>query len=252
MSLHPDTAAIQRALARYCRTGFVPQLPGVVPGRLVHYRRLVRNVVFDNLEEAFPIASKYIGEERWEALCHAFLSDHACLSPQVWQIAGEFYRYALNEQAAAAHALPFLNDLLLFEWTEMELYNMPDLSAHVDRTEGDLLNDRPVLNPEHRLLTLQYPAHLCEPWQALEREGRYFVLLFREPDSGKIQFMDLSVWFALLVEQFAKEQTCLRELLDEAPALFGSIDLDALSQATLAFMEQLRHKQGILGFRDAS
>jgi hypothetical protein len=248
MSLLPETKLIQSNIALFCRTGNEIELPGVTPYRMHHYRRLVFNIIQDNLESSFPIAYKYIDSEKWMMMVNDFFSDHACQSYQVWQIAGEFFDYAVKENFAEKFKLDFLNDLLKFEWEEMLIYNMEDVLPKAFKANGDIVNDVLVINPEHSLLQLKYPIHIYNPIEAMEHIGNYFVLLFREQHTGKVQFMDISVWFALLIEQISKNGFSLKSLLSEAPEIFGNIDLTMLTKTTIEFINDLKSRNFVLGY----
>jgi hypothetical protein len=144
--------------------------------------------------------------------------------------------------------LPFLNDLLKFEWEEMVVYNMEDISPKPYQIIGDTLNDLLIVNPEHKLLQLKYPVHLYNPVTAEEKPGNYFVLLYREYETGRVQFIDISVWFALVIEQLIIGNVTLKILLNEAPKLFGDIDVQELTKTTLAFITDLMDKKFVLGY----
>ncbi len=255
MSLLPETKNIQSEMALYCRTGNPVELPGTTPNRFHHYRRLVYNIIQENLESSFPIAFEFIEEEKWQHMLNDFFSKHNCQSYQVWQVAGEFYEYAVKNNFTEHYQIPFLNDLLKFEWEEMVVYNMEDVAPSKYKTRGDVLNDLLILNPEHKLFQLKYPVHLYKPTLAVEKAGSYFILLYREQETGKVQFVDLSVWFALVIEQLgtgdavkcAKEK--INNLLNEAPKLFGNIDLESFKKTTLEFIDDLKNKKFILGFK---
>jgi hypothetical protein len=64
MKLLEETIRIQEAFGAYCRTGSEADMPGLTPGRIQHYRRLISNVVYDTLEKAFPIAMASLKDER--------------------------------------------------------------------------------------------------------------------------------------------------------------------------------------------
>lgn len=249
MSLLQETKNIQSQMALFCRTGRSVELPGLTPDRFHHYRRLIYNIVQENLESSFPIAFEYIAVEKWNSMVHHFFSEHNCQSYQVWQLAGEFYDFALSENFAVNYQIDYLNDLLKFEWEEMVVYNMEDVAADDYTESGDLLNDRLVLNPEYKLLQLQYPVHVLNPVMAAEQKGNYFVLVYREQSTGKVQFMDLSVWYALVIEQLAAQAVSVSDLIAEAPVLFGPINLNTLRETTLHFIETLRAKHFVLGFK---
>jgi len=249
MSLLQETKDIQSKLALFCRTGESIDLPGLTPSRLHHYRRLVYNIIQDNLESSFPIVYEYIEREKWQGMVYDFFCRHNCKSYQIWQIAGEFCEYAIKEDFATRYQIEYLNDLLKFEWEEMLVYNMENISPDNYIDTGDPLNNVMILNPEHKLLQLQYPVHLHSPITAIEKKGNYFVLLYREQGTGKVQFIDLSLWYALVIEQIGSQEIVLKDLLKEAPNLFGTINMEHLTETTSAFVKELRTRKFILGFK---
>ena len=90
MKLREETIRIQEDFGAYCRTGLEPDLPGVTPGRIHHYRRLISNVVYDTLQRAFPITVAALGDNSWEKLVEEFFSAGLPQSPQVWKLPLEF------------------------------------------------------------------------------------------------------------------------------------------------------------------
>jgi hypothetical protein len=249
MSLLQETKEIQSKMALFCRTGSFVELPGLTPNRFHHYRRLVYNIIQENLDSSFPIAHEYIENAKWMDMVKTFFSVHNCQSYQVWQIPGEFYDYAVKHNFSEKYQIDYLNDLLKFEWEEMFVYNMEDVSTEDFNENGDLLSDVIVLNPEHKLLQLDYPVHLNDPKTAVEKKGNYFVLLYREQESGKVQFIDISVWYALVIEQLSLGTIKLIDLLNEAPKLFGDINLEELTTSTVGFLEDLKKRKFVLGFK---
>jgi hypothetical protein len=200
MNLLPETHTVQSQLAKYCRDGVAVQLEGALSDRLPQYRRLVYNIIQDNIESAYPIAFKYLPTEVWEELVYDFFSIHECQSFQVWKLPKEFLEFVVENKYSEKHSIPFLNDLLNFEWAEMELYNTTDIPYEYGSLTGNVINDIISVNPEHLLVPLHYPVHLLPPLEAIDKKGNYFVLLFREKETGKIQFIDLSVWYAFIID----------------------------------------------------
>ncbi|MCW3463892.1 HvfC/BufC N-terminal domain-containing protein [Chitinophaga nivalis] len=250
MNLLPDTYHIQQTFSTYCRTGEKVRLPGVAPERLKHYRRLVFNMITDTMESAFPIACKHIPTRKWNHMVKTFFSCHACRAWQVWKLPLEFYTYAVENNWEEVYGIPYLNDLLAFEWAEMEVYNMEDIPAAPHTATGDWLETPLVLNPEHRLLALNYPVHTVANEKALRKnKGVYFVLLYRDAVTGHVTFMDLSPWLAFVIEQLVMGIT-VKGILSFAPALQLDItDTDTLEKDTLAFLHHL-HRQGFVpGFQ---
>lgn len=250
MNLLPETKEIQSRMAMYCRTGVEPALPGVTPNRFHHYHRLIFNIIQEHLESSYPITFEYVPTEIWYSMLNNFFADHLCQSYQVWQIAGEFYQYAIDKKFSEKFDLYYLNDLLKFEWEELRLYNMENLAFPKFQNEGDDLIHPIVLNPEHVLLTLQYPVHQYSPSESLKHQGNYFILLYREKETGRIQFMEISVWHAIMIEQFSQGNITLTDLLLEAPSIFDKIDIKELTDSSLKFLEEMKEKSFVLGYKN--
>ena len=249
MELTKETKKIQRNLVSYCRNGIAENIPGLTSNRLQEYRRLVFSNIQDQLESAFPIAYATISEEKWEKLVVEFFKEHACTTTQIWKLGAEFHSFVSVNGYAEKLDLPYLTDLLRFEWEEIQMYSMEDIAYPKTEIKGELLSSTILLNPEHTLLHLAYPIHLENIQVALTKKGNYFVLIYRERESGKVQFLDISVWFAFLLEQIHLQQKTVAELIQEALTLFGEIDLQALKTNTLLFLEDLQQKEFIIGFK---
>lgn len=248
MSLLPETRKIQSGMALYCRTGSETSIPGVTPNRFHHYRRLIFNVITEHLESSYPITVEYVPSQIWNEMLVEFFGNHACQSYQVWQIAGEFYQYALEANLKAKYNLVFLDDLLKFEWEELRLYNMEDIAYPAYNLQGNIITSPIVINPEHELLHLNFPVHKQTPHKSISNPGDYYILMYREKETGKIQFMEISVWHALMIEQFSQANVSLEKLLKEAPKIFGKIDVEELKMSSIHFLNHLKEKSFVLGY----
>lgn len=246
----PDstTRHYQSALATYCRTGIYHPIPGVRQSHLNHYRRLVYNVVDDILQSAYPLTYNFLSSMEWDDLVHEFLSSHPCQSPQVWHMPKELYEYVVKEGDSLLLKYPFLPELLYFEWLEVELFMMEDKKGNYT-AEGDLNTGPLVLNPEHILLHFQYPVHLKKAKHIISTDkGDYYVVMFRHPYSGEIQFMDLSPAFVYLLEQLVDAPVSMTILTKEVcDALQISYQEDVVSNI-LKFVTCAIENKLILGF----
>lgn len=246
--LQPETYRAQRNLAVYCRTGKLAAIPGINKTHARHYRRLVFNVIRETLENAFPLTARFLPAGEWEKLVESFFSHHPCHSAQVFRLPGEFCEYVKAQEKNLTKKYPFLNDLLYFEWIEIDLHLMPDLEYPACREKGDWLRDAVACNPECRLVSFQYPVHLYPPELAKDRPGNYFLLLFREQESGDIRFINISVLFAFIIEQVVQRGATLEKILDGAAETFKITDRELLTENTLSFLQELKKEQFILGF----
>ena len=242
--LRNETYKIQQDLADYCRGKQLPGIPGVNAKRLAHYRRLIGNVIYDVLETAYPITHQILNDEEWRYVVDEFFRNHRIQSAQIWKMPFEFYLYALQNETARKLHRPYLNDLLYFEWLEIEVHTMPDAdlpeySAHL------AFNDQaPVFNPDYKILELEYPVHRTETSKLEAQKGRYFLLVYREQKDFSVQFMEVTEFFAALYKKISQEKLSAKDLLREISLLFDGETATAVEQAR-TFLINL-NEQGLL------
>ncbi len=249
MKLNKDTARIQEQLGEYCRTGRETVIPGVTPGRIHHYRRLVNNVVRDILDSGFPITLATLGEEQWDRLVQEFFVLGQPGTPQVWRLPFEFYHYHLAQETGERIGKPYLDDLLYFEWMEIEVHNMPDRPFPEYVKEGRVLEDRLAFNPEYEIIRMTYPVHMHPAVQTPGLKGDYYVLIFRSPDTGYVQFLNLSALNVFILTRLVEEDLPAGQLRGEIARVTGIESGKYLDDALKQFIEELMQKKLILGFK---
>lgn len=243
--LNKDTRYYQSSLAAYCRTGEYQDIPGVKTAHVIQYRRLVYNVVDDMLQSAYPLTKELLKEEEWNELVQEFFSKHGCQSPQVWYMPKELYGYIMQQEH---HPLigkyPFLPDLLRLEWLEIALFMMEDKPVRCN-SKGERL----VLNPEHELVHFQYPVHLKEAKQITGTDkGDYFLVMFREPDTGDVQFMQLSPALARMIELLENNPVSIVTLSAEICAELQVTVTQEIQDMVRLFVDQGLQNKLITGF----
>jgi len=244
----PETYQIEQDLVRWCKTGDPVTIPGTRQKGLAQYRRLIRNNIHNAMEQAFPIARTILTETQWNRLIDDFLAKHPAATPQVWKLPEEFYTFVKNENYAQEFALPFLNDLLIFEWVEIEVHTMTDQTPLPYRKKGDIFTDAIVVNPEHRLVRLTWPVHLYAAGKALEHPGDYYLLTFRTRDFD-VRFVDLPALHAFYFEQFVAGRSA-SDILDTIKASTPQmVNLEELKQNILGFMKTLLSEKVFLGYK---
>lgn len=247
--LLPETKTIQNKLGEYCRTGEMPDIPGIHKTHIRHYRRLIFNVVSNNIRKAFPIAERMLGARKLREMTDEFLRNHDPRTNQVWKLPGEFYSYALEAKWNERFGLPWLNDLLSFEWAELRIFTMADNPVPEHRKEGDLLSDPVIFNPDFEILELAYPVHLYALDKTEENKGRFFVLIFRDLDEGKVHFIHLSNFFAFLLLRLTEKDTMTSAVvLAEAVEVFHITEPDKYYHAAQEFLSDLKKQGFLLGF----
>jgi len=248
MHLHENTVRIQDLLGDYCRTGEGKEIPGVTPGRLTHYRRLVYNVIRDTMDRAFPISLAALGEQAWDLLVQDFFANGFPETPQIWKLPLEFYTYHKLKETGTRIQKLYLEDLLYFEWMEIEIHTMPDRSIPEFVSQGNVFTDRLVFNPEFEMIQLEYPVHMYPAHEAEEQKGEYFVLIFREPESGKVLFLNLSAIHTYILSLLLEEDQPLNQLKGEIARTAGIESMKYLDENLGKFLGDLMQKKLILGF----
>lgn len=248
--LHEYTRTQQRQLANYVRTGILNKVEGLTENRVHYYRKLVYNVLNDSLQSAFPITYDLLEEDEWKDLVEKFFSSHNCQSNEIWKMPYEFYQFTINRESSLTLKYPHLNDLLLFEWTEIEVYMMEDKAVPQYTSVGNLLNDVLVLNPEFNIIKLKYPVHIKGSKEINQNDlGNYFILVYREPKTFKVKFVNLSIYYDWLIAQLLEGSKPLIDIYEAAEETF-KVDKSTLKRNSYQFITDMANNKFILGFKN--
>jgi hypothetical protein len=234
MDTTPSFREYQKALATYALTGEGNVDSCSLPNNLQHYRRLVFNVTFDILSNAFPIARKQLGAQ-WKAIIEEFQFNHKCISNQVWRMPEEFFVHVLNYRSDLLLDLPYLNDLLRFEWIEIELYSEQDKDLIVANSQLY------QLNPHSRIVQFDFPVYKpIKEWDA-EPKGNYYLAIYRDLEELKVRFIELSELVFLVLEpnQISQPFDIHFELSEVATKRFGLTKSKKMSDNIQALIDSL-------------
>ena len=246
--LREDTRRIQSSLALYCKTGIVHNLEGVNVDRLPNYRRLVFNIIFDIMTNAYPI-TRQIFDNKWKAFLEQFFIDHDCKHYQVWQLPEELLNYVKINELPEKIDYPFLEDLLTFEWLEIVIYNETDKHIEAHSTEGDWKKSELLINPHHMLIELNYPIHKFKAYESIEKVGKYHVLIFRDLQKLQVRFIEIPIFFKSVIEELARDANLYRAIIKTSKK-FELSNSDNLLEKTHEWMLSMIQKGFILGFKN--
>lgn len=210
--LQPDnTYRQQQQLAEYCRTGKHKPVTDK-PENTTHYRRLVYNVVDDILASAFPLTKNLLSETYWNRLVENFMENHPCKTAQVWKLSAEFYEFYIHNPIPFKNNHPFIKDLLLFEYKEIEVFMMEDIEADTFQTEGNIEMDILVPNPEIQILSLEYPVHTKKAKEITTADkSNYFVSLHRNNVTKEVAFNELSYPFVEILAMLHETEMTFKQ-----------------------------------------
>lgn len=128
------------------------------------------------------------------------------------------------------------------------MFMMEDKKYPLFKTEGDWINDKIAINPEYRILQLDYPVHIKNSHliKAADK-GKYFLLVFREKETGKVQFIDISALLATVIENISKGLT-LNNILLELKAIINFESQEVMMEQIIPFFNSLKKKGFLQGF----
>jgi hypothetical protein len=110
--------------------------------------------------------------------------------------------YAFDKDWKTTYKLPFLNDLLEFEWKEIELFTIEDVKYDLYRPFKSVLRDKFTFSHCLALLHFKYPIHKMMPFDAIANTGNYYVVLYRCSDTFQINMLEVSPFWAIFIEDF--------------------------------------------------
>lgn len=211
--LKKETTQIQHELADHCLGKETQNIPGVVEKRLVHYKRLIYNIIEDAIESAYPITRSILSDDQWGELIETFITKHHCQHPQLFRMPEELIDFVVEQGFQLKFNMPFLVDILQFEWAEVEIHTMRDEVITKKAVSSDLLNTPVQFSPYCQLLTLEYPVHKLKILELNQHKGEYYYLVYRE-ESGTVQYLELTALTHYLIQQLSIGRTTLKSALD--------------------------------------
>ena len=159
---------------------------------LIHYR--FKEVVLS----AFPRFMPYLSEYELNDLVEAFIKTKP-ETPFIWQMPNEFRAFlAKNEELVSRFA--FMNELLWFEWIEIEIFMRPFEKNEVSNFVWDS-----GLKPSDSTLisTLEYPVY---DDSRITEKGEHFVLLYYNFETHQVHYQELTPFLHSFLQQ---QQTTL-------------------------------------------
>jgi hypothetical protein len=235
----------QATFAAYIRNPANTLPKGVKPQRMEMYRELFFNNIEGFLSSNFPVLRTLFNEKNWQEFVQDFFENHVCVTPHFSQIPEEFLAYLQNERKNS-NDLPFLVELVHYEWVEMALSISHDVFEK--STVENLMTAKLKLSPLAVALAYQFPVHkICAEFMPKESEQPTFLLVYRN-ENDAVQFLDITpLTFQLLqfVENFPEQPTdfYFAKLTEIAPM----ISADILRKNGIEILEDFVKRSVILG-----
>lgn len=246
----PSFQQYQFAFARHIRNPQMNKRPrGVEARRMKVYNELLFNNLEGFLLACFPVLRQVLGKRKWSKLARDFFTEHRCHTPFFRQIPDEFVHYLKNERGERVEDPGFLQDLAHYEWVELMLsVSSKEIDFALIDPQGDLMRERPALNPLLSLQSYAYPVHRIGPRfkpSAEQKEETHFAILRNMGDEVKfivINPVSLRLLFLLQTTSLSGEAALLQIATE-----LGHPDPAVVLAGGLEIMESLRQSQVILG-----
>ncbi len=247
MEVRYNTSKWQRALVHLCRSGECDPRGALMPQSAQIYADLVFQSFERSLRNALPLTRRALSEEEWLQLIADYLLIHPSSSPKLWRLPLELYRFVLTNKRKRGWWRPYLVDLVLFEWSLIEIDRMEDRPIPLHSLDGDLLRDPLLLNPHASLLTFSYPV-----FRGLPPEGSvarsYYLLIYRRPETFEVEIIELSALFAKVILLLQKRPLSGQKALNMASSEFSGLDQRELALRGGELLSKLLEKRALLGF----
>ncbi len=241
------TEKSQMHFGQYIRSGKNPPVT-TVSENTHHYRELVYSVIKDTMSNAYPILKNFLNAKEWENAVQYFFEHHKSQTEQIWKLPFEFYEFYLENPFPTKKIIPFLNELMYFEWLEIEVFMMEDLEFLPFSEKGNPKTDVLIPNPEIKILPLQYPIHNKATKKITEKDkGQYFVSLHRDYYDKQVKFNELSLPFVEMLVLLNEQETTF---IDLYPILKKyESDSEKISEQILEFIRFALENNLILGYK---
>ncbi|MDF2181460.1 putative DNA-binding domain-containing protein [Neptuniibacter sp. CAU 1671] len=249
----PRFQQLQYAFAGHIRDPEVAAIPDAIePRRMKIYSELFFNNVEGMLANNFPVLRSLLSEPDWLALIRAFFVNHHCKTPYFLELGQELMAFMEAHPALHPEGMPFLLELMHYEWVELALdISQETLPLNDVDANGDLLSAHPVQSPLAWLLSYQYPVHqISRDFQPQEPTATPSFLLVYRNREDRVKFMEVNpVTGRLLYLLSEDEQLSGLAALEQIAAEMQHPSPEVVIQGGLQTLEQLRSAGIVLGTR---
>ncbi len=239
----------QNSFAKACRTGNISEKLNINEKRIPIYH----NMIFSNIEKylkyAYPITYDLLSKKQWDQLTYEFVTEHDCTTAAFRKMPKELCIFVKKRNYAKEFQIPYLDDLLLFEWLEIEVHQMPDQTFEKHRVIGDVLKDQLLLNPEFILYRFSYPVFKKHPLPKETNAGSYPLFIYRHPDTLNVHFISLSPFFATVIQELTQKSSSGKAVLKKVLKAHPIADENKVFSTGKAFFESLLKERAIYGFQ---
>lgn len=251
--MSPETStfvAWQNAFAARIRDPRNAPRPSGIPARRM---RVYEELLFNNLEgfllACYPVTRRLLGARAWRRIVRRFFAGRHAHSPLFRDIPKAFLDWLAPGAAELFPDLPFLAELMHYEWLELTVSIAPDgPPAEAVDPFGDLLAGCPALAHSAHLACYRYPVHRIGPRlrPAAPDGDRHCYLLFRDA-TDTVRFVLLNPLSARLLAMIRDQRPSGREALAHLAGQTAPERYETYLAAGAALLTELRAQGALLG-----
>lgn len=219
---------------------------GVVPARMAVYRNAVFNNIFESISICFPVCQAAIGKRPWRALLREFVKSYPAQSPIFREIPQQFLRFLYAQSAQIAQPA-FLAELAHYEWIELALSAQQTEPVKLTK-KTDMLSEKPVLAPAHRLLEYNFAVHKIAKGKLPKTTEKTYLLVFRNA-KFEVKFIELSPMTFQLLQLIEDNKLTGEQALKHIAEKMQHPDPKAVLQFGEEILGDLAMQQAIIGSR---
>lgn len=254
--MSPDArglAAYQQAFAVRIRAPRQAPRPAGVPARRMRvYEELLHNNLEGFLLACYPVSRRLLGARAWRRAVGRFFAEGRSPSPLFRDIPKAFLDWIAAQGEGAFAGLPFLAELMHYEWLELAVSIAPwEIDPVIVDPRGDLLAGRPVLHPSARQARYRYPVHRLGPrFKPQAPDGlEHGYLLFRDDADARdaVRFLLLNPLATRLLARMGEHPETGRQALEALAAETRTPHLEAFVEAGGELLAGLREQGALIG-----
>lgn len=228
-----------------------PRPSDVEARRMNIYTELFFNNVEDFISNTYPILKEITPENEWQNIIRDYFSKHLSHTPLFPEMPREFLKY-LETERKNENDPPFMKELAHYEWIELALMTS-DLDEDIDwnkiDTDGDILNNKPIISPLAWPLTYQYPVQqICEDFIPEEISEQPVYLLVYRSKNDEVHFMELNPVTAMLIQLISDDKNLTtKQILENIAEQMSHPDPSVVIKGGMEIMQDLKERNVILG-----
>lgn len=158
-----DLEVNMNAFFNFCLEGKLGEVAVQDVSRIWNYRRLVFTVFEDALSTAYPITKSIMNKANWIDLVTGFMKENRHAEKELWKMPVELIGYCEEFNIAEKTGIPYLTDLLRFEWAETIVFCEKDFSdEEVERFVFQYKGKPFRFGPHFRLVDSKWEIHTSE------------------------------------------------------------------------------------------